>query len=106
MFVSDTSASTRRLPLISRQVASTTYEVPVGEEGDVGTLTVSMMPEIGVVGVDLRVGKHGSTIAALAEATSVAVTLGLRSGAPLNAYGAKLDYAGLTLAALAQSVEG
>jgi hypothetical protein len=94
-----------RVPLIPRQVASTTHEVTVGDEGAVGTLTVSTVPGLGIVGVDVRVGKHGSTLAALAEATSVAVTLGLRSGAPLSAYGANLDCTGLDLATLSQAAD-
>lgn len=98
------SAMQRQRPVIPRQVPSTTREVLVGGEGDVGTLTVSTVPGVGVVAVDLRVAKHGSTLAALAEA-AVAVTLGLSAGAPARAFRG-LDFAGLSLAALSEAVEG
>ncbi|MEY9895584.1 hypothetical protein ABIA31_009273 [Catenulispora sp. MAP5-51] len=64
-----TSAMQCSRPVIPRQASSTTYEVPVGREGDVGTLTVSTVPGAGTVAVDLRIGKHGSTLAPLGEAT-------------------------------------
>ncbi|WP_194909030.1 hypothetical protein [Catenulispora rubra] len=83
---------------------STTCEVPVGGEGDTGTLTVSTVPGVGVVAVDLRVAKHGSTLAALAEATAAAVTLGLRSGASTSAFRG-LGFAGLSLAALGEAIK-
>lgn len=91
-------------PVIPRQVSSTTREVPVGREGDIGTLTVSSVPGIGVVAVDMRVATHGSTLAALAEATAAAVTLGLHAGAPARAFRG-LDFAGLSLATLEAGIE-
>lgn len=100
-----TSAMPDGRPVIPRQVSSTTREVPVGGEGDVGTLTVSTVPGAGVVAVNLRVGKHGSTLAAIGEATGIAVTLGLTAGAPTKAFDG-LDFAGLSLAALGAPSEG
>ena len=99
-----TSAMQHGRPVIPRQVSSTTCEVPVGGEGDVGTLTVSTVRGTGVVAVDLRVGKHGSTLAAMGEAMGTAVTLGLTAGAPAKAF-AGLDFAGLSLAALGSMTE-
>jgi ribonucleoside-diphosphate reductase alpha chain len=92
-------------PSIPRQVSSTTCEVTVGGEGDIGTLTVSTVPGIGVVAVAVRVAKHGSTLAGLADATAVAVSLGLRAGAPANAFRG-LDLAGLSLADLGELAAG
>jgi len=91
-------------PVIPRQVPSTTRDVPVGREGDIGTLTVSTVPGMGIVAVDLRVATHGSTLAALAEATATAVTLGLRAGASPGEFRG-LDFAGLSLAALGEGIE-
>lgn len=82
------------LPSVPRQANSTTYDVLVGADHEPGTLTVSTAGAGAIIGVDLRVGKHGSTLAALAEATSTAITVGLRHGAPLAAFTAKADRVG------------
>ncbi len=66
---------------------------------------MSTVPGVGVVTVDMRVAKHRSTLAALADATAVAVTLGLSAGAPARAFRG-LDFAGLSLAALEEAIEG
>jgi hypothetical protein len=76
---------------VPRQVRSVTHDVLVGEEHEQGTLTVSSLPDVGIVAVDLRVGSHGTALAALAEATSAAVSLGLRHGAPPAAFTSKAD---------------
>jgi hypothetical protein len=82
----------RLLASIPRQVNSTTYDVLVGDDQEPGALTVSTAEAGGIVGVDLRVGKHGS---ALAEATATAVTLGLRHGAPPAAFTGKANRVGV-----------
>lgn len=76
---------------VPRQVRSVTHDVLVGEEREQGTLTVSSLPDVGIVGVELRVGSHGTALAALAEAASAAVTLGLLHGAPPAAFTSKAD---------------
>ncbi|MEV0003405.1 hypothetical protein AB0H28_14110 [Micromonospora sp. NPDC050980] len=42
--------------------------------------------------VELRVGKHGSTLAGLTEALSTAITTGLQAGAPLPEFVAPLRH--------------
>lgn len=49
----------------------------------------------GLVRSDLRVGKHGSALAAIAEATAAAVTPGLLHGAPPMAFTGKFDRIGV-----------
>lgn len=86
---------TRLLASVPRQADSTTYDVLVGVDREPGTLTVSTAGAARIVGVELRVGKHGSALAALAEATATAVTLGLQHGAPPTAFTAKADRIGI-----------
>ncbi|WP_041540361.1 hypothetical protein [Catenulispora acidiphila] len=85
----------RLLAGIPQQATSTTYDVLVGADREPGTLTVSTAGDAGIVAVDLRVGKHGSALAALAEATATAVTLGLQHGAPPVAFTGKADRIGI-----------
>lgn len=98
-FTPDTGATDPRPVTVPRQVRSVTHDVLVGQERARGTLTVSSLPDGGTIGVDLRVGCHGSALAALAEATSIAVTLGLRNGAPPSAFLARADRIGLQIVA-------
>ncbi|MET7951801.1 hypothetical protein [Micromonospora sp. NPDC005324] len=66
----------RRAP--RRYTGTTTDFVLDGTTGRLTTATSSGQ----LTHVDLRVGKHGSTLAGLTEALSTAITTGLQAGAP------------------------
>lgn len=49
-----------------------------------GVLTAASHSDGGLAGIELRVGKHGSTLAGLTEAVATATTLALQHGAGLT----------------------
>jgi len=86
----------RRLP---RQRPATVTKFSVA--GAEGYMTVSNYPDDGVGEVFLKLGKQGSTLAGVMDAFSIAVSVGLQYGIPLDSYVAKFtnmrfEPAGLT----------
>ncbi|MCW3819114.1 hypothetical protein ONA91_32210 [Micromonospora sp. DR5-3] len=73
----------QRVPASQRRPGSTVEFVLDGTEG---RLITAVAPDGRLTHVDLRVDKHGSTLAGLTEALSIAVTTGLRAGAPVSAF--------------------
>jgi ribonucleoside-diphosphate reductase alpha chain len=75
----------RRLPK-KRSAAVTKFNVAGAE----GYMTASTYPDDGVVGeVFLKLGKQGSTLAGVMDAFSIAISVGLQYGIPLESYVAK-----------------
>jgi len=86
----------RRLP---RQRPATVTRFSVS--GAEGYMTVSNYPDDGVGEVFLKLGKQGSTLAGVMDAFSMAISVGLQYGIPLDQYVAKFtnmrfEPAGLT----------
>ena len=86
----------RRLP---RQRPATVTRFSVA--GAEGYMTVSSYPDDGVGEVFLKLGKQGSTLAGVMDAFSIAISVGLQYGIPLDSYVAKFtnmrfEPAGLT----------
>ena len=86
----------RRLPR-SRSATVTRFSVAGAE----GYMTASNYPDDGVGEVFLKLGKQGSTLAGVMDAFSIAVSVGLQYGIPLESYVAKFtnmrfEPAGLT----------
>ncbi|HLX52112.1 MAG TPA: vitamin B12-dependent ribonucleotide reductase [Streptosporangiaceae bacterium] len=86
----------RRLPR-SRSATVTRFSVAGAE----GYMTASNYPDDGVGEVFLKLGKQGSTLAGVMDAFSIAVSVGLQYGIPLETYVAKFtnmrfEPAGLT----------
>jgi ribonucleoside-diphosphate reductase alpha chain len=86
----------RRLP---RQRPATVTRFSVA--GAEGYMTVSSYPDDGVGEVFLKLGKQGSTLAGVMDAFSMAISVGLQYGIPLDSYVAKFtnmrfEPAGLT----------
>jgi len=86
----------RRLP---RQRPATVTRFSVA--GAEGYMTVSNYPDDGVGEVFLKLGKQGSTLAGVMDAFSMAISVGLQYGIPLDQYVAKFtnmrfEPAGLT----------
>jgi ribonucleoside-diphosphate reductase alpha chain len=86
----------RRLP---RQRPATVTRFSVA--GAEGYMTVSNYPDDGVGEVFLKLGKQGSTLAGVMDAFSMAISVGLQYGIPLDSYVAKFtnmrfEPAGLT----------
>src|SRR6266851_218845 len=86
----------RRLP---RQRPATVTRFSVA--GAEGYMTASSYPDDGVGEVFLKLGKQGSTLAGVMDAFSVAISVGLQYGIPLESYVAKFtnmrfDPAGMT----------
>src|SRR5450755_3953801 len=86
----------RRLP---RQRAATVTRFSVA--GAEGYMTASSYPDDGVGEVFLKLGKQGSTLAGVMDAFSMAISVGLQYGIPLDSYVAKFtnmrfEPAGLT----------
>ncbi|MDQ2811571.1 MAG: vitamin B12-dependent ribonucleotide reductase [Actinomycetota bacterium] len=86
----------RRLP---RQRPATVTRFSVA--GAEGYMTASSYPDDGVGEVFLKLGKQGSTLAGVMDAFSVAISVGLQYGIPLDSYVAKFtnmrfEPAGLT----------
>jgi ribonucleoside-diphosphate reductase alpha chain len=86
----------RRLP---RQRPATVTKFSVA--GADGYMTVSSYPDDGVGEVFLKLGKQGSTLAGVMDAFSIAISVGLQYGIPLDSYVAKFtnmrfEPAGLT----------
>jgi ribonucleoside-diphosphate reductase alpha chain len=86
----------RRLP---RQRAATVTRFAVA--GAEGYLTASSYPGDGIGEVFLKLGKQGSTLAGVMDAFSIAISVGLQYGIPLESYVAKFtnmrfDPAGIT----------
>src|SRR5690242_7372026 len=86
----------RRLP--KRRSATVTRSSVAGAEG---YMTASEYPDDGVGEVCLKLGKQGSTLAGVMDAFSVAISVGLQYGIPLESYVAKFtnmrfEPAGLT----------
>lgn len=77
----------RVVPLPRRRHGETT-QVIIG--GTPGKLTMGRYPDGRVAEVDLRLGKHGSTIAGTLEALSTAISTGLQAGAPAAAFAAAM----------------
>jgi ribonucleoside-diphosphate reductase alpha chain len=86
----------RKLP---RQRPATVTKFSVA--GAEGYMTVSKYPDDGVGEVFLKLGKQGSTLAGVMDAFSIAISVGLQYGIPLESYVAKFtnmrfEPAGLT----------
>jgi ribonucleoside-diphosphate reductase alpha chain len=86
----------RRLP---RQRSATVTKFSVA--GAEGYMTASRYPDDGVGEVFLKLGKQGSTLAGVMDAFSMAISVGLQYGIPLDSYVAKFtnmrfEPAGLT----------
>jgi ribonucleoside-diphosphate reductase alpha chain len=86
----------RKLP---RQRPATVTKFSVA--GAEGYMTVSSYPDDGVGEVFLKLGKQGSTLAGVMDAFSIAISVGLQYGIPLESYVAKFtnmrfEPAGLT----------
>ena len=74
----------RRLP---RQRSATVTRFSVA--GAEGYMTASSYPDDGVGEVFLKLGKQGSTLAGVMDAFSMAISVGLQYGIPLESYVAK-----------------
>jgi ribonucleoside-diphosphate reductase alpha chain len=74
----------RRLP---RKRAATVTRFSVA--GSEGYMTASTYPDDGVGEVFLKLGKQGSTLAGVMDAFSIAISVGLQYGIPLESYVAK-----------------
>src|SRR5690348_2058708 len=86
----------KRLPK-TRSATVTRFDVAGAE----GYMTVSNYPDDGVGEVFLKLGKQGSTLAGVMDAFSMAISVGLQYGIPLDQYVAKFtnmrfEPAGLT----------
>ncbi|HEY1822199.1 MAG TPA: vitamin B12-dependent ribonucleotide reductase [Trebonia sp.] len=86
----------RRLPK-TRSATVTRFDVAGAE----GYMTASKYPDDGVGEVFLKLGKQGSTLAGVMDAFSMAISVGLQYGIPLESYVAKFtnmrfDPAGMT----------
>jgi ribonucleoside-diphosphate reductase alpha chain len=86
----------RKLPR-KRPATVTKFSVAGAE----GYMTVSSYPDDGVGEVFLKLGKQGSTLAGVMDAFSIAISVGLQYGIPLESYVAKFtnmrfEPAGLT----------
>jgi ribonucleoside-diphosphate reductase alpha chain len=86
----------RRLP---KQRAATVTRFSVA--GAEGYMTASSYPDDGIGEVFLKLGKQGSTLAGVMDAFSMAISVGLQYGIPLESYIAKFtnmrfDPAGIT----------
>ncbi|MDX6419969.1 MAG: ribonucleoside-diphosphate reductase alpha chain [Trebonia sp.] len=86
----------RRLPK-SRSATVTRFDVAGAE----GYMTASTYPDDGVGEVFLKLGKQGSTLAGVMDAFSMAISVGLQYGIPLESYVGKFtnmrfDPAGMT----------
>src|SRR6202044_305723 len=86
----------RRLPK-TRSATVTRFDVAGAE----GYMTASTYPDDGVGEVFLKLGKQGSTLAGVMDAFSVAISVGLQYGIPLESFVAKFtnmrfEPAGLT----------
>jgi ribonucleoside-diphosphate reductase alpha chain len=74
----------RRLPK-TRSATVTRFDVAGAE----GYMTASTYPDDGVGEVFLKLGKQGSTLAGVMDAFSIAISVGLQYGIPLESYVAK-----------------
>ncbi|HEX8006499.1 MAG TPA: vitamin B12-dependent ribonucleotide reductase, partial [Trebonia sp.] len=74
----------RRLPK-QRPATVTRFDVAGAE----GYMTASSYPDDGVGEVFLKLGKQGSTLAGVMDAFSIAISVGLQYGIPLESYVAK-----------------
>ncbi len=74
----------RRLPR-SRPSITTKFEVGDAE----GYITASSYPDDGIGEIFLKTSKQGSTLAGVMDAFSIAISIGLQYGVPLEAYVAK-----------------
>ena len=74
----------RRLPK-KRSAMVTRFDVAGAE----GYMTASSYPDDGVGEVFLKLGKQGSTLAGVMDAFSIAISVGLQYGIPLESYVAK-----------------
>ncbi|HET9725115.1 MAG TPA: vitamin B12-dependent ribonucleotide reductase [Actinomycetota bacterium] len=74
----------RRLPR-SRPSITTKFEVADAE----GYITASSYPDDGLGEIFLKTSKQGSTLAGIMDAFSIAISIGLQYGVPLEAYVAK-----------------
>ncbi|MGH3280535.1 MAG: vitamin B12-dependent ribonucleotide reductase, partial [Trebonia sp.] len=86
----------KRLPK-ARSATVTRFDVAGAE----GYMTASTYPDDGVGEVFLKLGKQGSTLAGVMDAFSMAISVGLQYGIPLESYVAKFtnmrfDPAGMT----------
>src|SRR6266516_5261603 len=71
----------RRLPR-SRPSVTTKFEVGDAE----GYITASSYPDNGIGEIFLKTSKQGSTLAGIMDAFSIAISIGLQYGVPLDAY--------------------
>ncbi|WP_091200198.1 TSCPD domain-containing protein [Micromonospora narathiwatensis] len=72
-----------------RQTAGTTTEFVL--DGIPGRLVTAAAADL-LAHVELRVDKHGSTLAGLTDALSTAITTGLHAGAPVSEFVAELRH--------------
>ena len=79
----------RRLPK-KRSATVTRFDVAGAE----GYMTASTYPDDGVGEVFLKLGKQGSTLAGVMDAFSIAISVGLQYGIPLESYVAKFTNRG------------
>ncbi|WP_162959228.1 hypothetical protein [Micromonospora tulbaghiae] len=77
-----------RIPAPRRTVGTTTEFVLDGVPGRLVTAAAADR----LAHVELRVGKHGSTLAGLTDALSAAITAGLHAGAPVSEFVAELRH--------------
>jgi ribonucleoside-diphosphate reductase alpha chain len=83
-FAHDQRPVRRRLP---RQRSATVTRFSVA--GSEGYMTASTYPDDGLGEVFLKLGKQGSTLAGVMDAFSIAISVGLQYGIPLESYVAK-----------------
>src|SRR5699024_2337228 len=79
--VVEARATRKRLPK-SRPSITTSFTVGGAE----GYLTAGSYPDNGLGEVFLKLGKQGSTLAGVMDAFSIAVSIGLQYGVPLETY--------------------
>ena len=96
MTVDDHRPVRARLP--RQRPATVTWFSVAGAEG---YMTASTYPDDGLGEVFLKLGKQGSTLAGVMDAFSIAISVGLQYGVPLETYVAKFtnmrfEPAGLT----------
>lgn len=91
-----TGSHRRHLPRVR-----SSYTVAFNVGGAEGSLTAGTQPDGQLGEIFLRLGKHGSTLAGLAEAFSIVMSLALQHGVPLaliveRLQGLKFEPAGFT----------
>src|SRR5436190_17127558 len=104
-YVSDRVSADRSGPIGGRvrvRSGETTRFAVVDQKG---YLITSQDGDGGLAGVEVRMAKQGSTLAGMMDALSQVISLGLRAGAPLDVYVAKLKDLRFTPAGRTDDVE-